>query len=164
MKRLIAVFALVLGLGVAARLSYAGIPMETYYQGQPPLSNKSIVISTASATGGAVTMNVAPGTYNNGGTSQNCRVCFTNFFVQISSSANVNILDAGTTDYVIYGAGLGTNAVNTLSITRDHLGPVCFGSGDTAYISATAGTANPTSITAEGFSNCGGTNNAGPMY
>jgi hypothetical protein len=161
MKKALAVLGLLLGM---AALSHAAIPMETYYGGQPPLSNKSVVISTFSSGGGTISMNVAPGTFNNGGTAQNCRLCFTNFFVQITSATTVNILDAGTTDYVIYGASLGTAATNALTINRDHNGPICFGTGDTAYINMSGGGVFGESITAEGYTNCGGTNNAGPMY
>jgi len=168
MKKLIAGLGVFFGLSVMAGISRAGIPVENYYMGQSPLSNTSIVISSASTNGTAsLSMSVSPASQSSGGGTYSCRVCFTNFVVQIESTTVVTILDAGTTDYTIYGAGIGTNAVNTLSINRDHLGPVCFGAGDTAYIKATVGTGdaagNPQSIIAEGYTNCGGTLNKGPM-
>lgn len=165
MKKLLGIIALVFGV---VSLSHAGTPVEHFYMGQPPLSNTTIIKSTNTSTQVNVTMSVAPGTVSNGGSSISCRNCFTRFFVQESTNVVLNILDGGTTDYAINGIALGASGVNTLNIVEDHLGPLCFTTGNTTTFNAVVtgaftGTANPISVTAEGYTNCGGTNNAGPM-
>jgi hypothetical protein len=172
MKKVLVVFGMLFGL---VAVSHAGIPVEAYYQGQPPLSNTSIVISTFTPLGAnnvqsTINVSKAPGTFNNGGASISCRNCFTRFLIQESTNVVTTILDGPTTSYVISGVALGASGDNTISMPEDHLGPVCFTAGLTTTIimtpNANAGSIEstaPLSVTAEGYTQCGGTNNAGVM-
>lgn len=172
MKRAIAVFGLLFGLGFGlSNVVHAGTPQETYYQGQPPLSANTVIASSASAGGGAFTLTVTtPSVYNSGGGSYNGRICITKFTLQVSTVAVVSVKDNNTTDLTIYGADLGVSQASTLVLTEDHLGPFCIGAGDQLQVAVTqnagpAGTASPQSVAVEGYTNYGGTNNVGgPMY
>lgn len=160
MKRYIVGLLALFGIAVA----YAGTPQESYFSGAAPLSNTTIVGSTATTAGTAsLTVSLAPGIVNGNA----CRNCFTDFTIQIPTTSIVNVLDGATTSFVLYGAGLGTTGTNTRSITRDHIGPMCFTAGNTTTInlvgSAGGAAANPQVVNYEGYTNCGGTNNAGPM-
>jgi hypothetical protein len=171
MRKVLAVVGLLFGFSA---ISHAGIPVEAYYQGQAPLSNASIIMSTWTQLGGTgvqttLTVSKAPGTVSNGGANITCRNCFTRFLIQESTQVVTTILDGGTTDYVISGIGLGTTGVSTLSLPEDHLGPVCFTAGNTTTIIMTPSGGGeventaPLSVTAEGYTQCGGVNNQGVM-
>src|SRR5262245_39343257 len=103
MKKLLAIVGLMFGW---VGLSHAGIPVETYFMGQAPLSNASVIMSTFTCPGCSqttISVSTAPGTVNNGGASISCRNCFTRFFVQMSTNVVLNILDGSTTNYAIQG-------------------------------------------------------------
>jgi hypothetical protein len=166
MKRLIAVFGLLLGM---VAISHAGTPQENYYMSQPPLSSTSITASTASTNGTAtLTLTVStPAVVNSGGGTFNGRNCFTKFVVQVETGTVVTIADVNTTVWTLYGAGLGTTGTNTLTLPEDHLGPFCTGAGhQTLFTLTSSGIAgNPQAIDVEGYTTYGGTNNlGGPMY
>ena len=160
MKKYLAVFGLLFGIAAVCR---AGTPQETFYQGQSPLSGVSIIGSTATPTSiGNYTLTVATPTAVNG---VSCRNCFTKFVVQIPTTTVVAIADRDTTVWTIYGLGLGSSGVNTLSLPEDHLGPFCSTAGNKTLITLTntAGNTVPASFNYEGYVECGGTNNAGSM-
>jgi hypothetical protein len=169
MKRLIAAFGLLLGVGFGlVTYSHAGTPQE---QGQVPyqvgpLSSTSIIASSASTVGGSFTLTVAtPSVYNSGGGSYSGRICITKFVIQISSSSTVVIKDNNTTDWTLYGVDLGVSQGQTLQLADDHLGPFCIASGDQLQVAASGGSVGAESINVEGYTTYGGTNNqGGPMY
>lgn len=164
MKRVLAVLGLLFGV---AGFSHAGIPVENYYMGQPGLSNTSINVSSASTVGSAnLTITVVNSSSTIGGGTTGCRICFTKYVAQISSTTVFQVLDGGTTIYTIDGADSGVTPPSTFILPEDHLGPMCLTVGNTALIKATqtaTGNANHTVINAEGYTYCGGTANAGPM-
>jgi hypothetical protein len=167
MKRALTVLGMLFGL---ACISHAGTPMEAYYQGQSPLSGTTILASSAAASGGAFTLTVAtPTVVNNGGLAVSGRNCFTKFVIQVSTAATVAFNDNNTTKWTLYGAGLGNSTTpNTLVLTEDHLGPWCTAAGDQFSIVVTQGSGTSTSaaqaVAVEGYTEYGGTANAGPMY
>lgn len=158
MKKLLSLSGLLLLLG---GVSYAGVPRETFFMGQPPLSHTTIQGSSTTASGTAnLTLAVAPLTVN----GNSCRTCLTKYIVQLASTTVFNVLDAGTTIQIIDGADLGATGPNTYSALEDHLGPLCIAAGDTLTMNtqntATGGSLH-TTINYEGYTWCGGTNNAG---
>lgn len=159
MKRLLAVFSMLFGL---AMVSYAGTPQETFFQNQFPFSNTTIWGSTASVTSAvSLTKTVAAPTCANGASGRNC---FTNFIVQIPSTTVLTILDGATTNYTIYGSAMGTTGSATLQFNREHLGPLCSSVGNSTMfnLTGTGGVStNAESFNYEGYTNCGGSNNAG---
>ena len=168
MKRLLAVFGLLLGF---VALSHAGTPQEN---GQQPFqaasySATSILASSASIVPSAnLTVTVAtPTVINSGGQAINGRNCFTRFIVQMSTGSVFTIADNATTKWTLYGIGLGTTGVTTLSLPEDHLGPWCTAVGDQTVFTITSSAlslaGNSQSINVEGYVTYGGTNNAGPM-
>lgn len=164
MKKLLAVF----GLLFAGALAYAGTPQETYFQSQAPLSGTTILTSTASpVSSGNFTLTIAtPTVINSGGGSYTGRNCFTKFVVQVPTTTVVTMKDNNTTVWTIYGIGMGTSGLNTLSLPEDHLGPWCTAAGDqTSFVltNATSTPGIPQSINVEGYTTYGGTLNAGPM-
>jgi len=163
MKKWFALFGLLLGL---SSMVYAGTPQENFYVGQAPLSNTSLWTSTASTNASSnLTLAVAPAA-GAGATASQCRVCATKFIIQIPTTTVVSILDGGTTNYTIFGVGLGTSSVSTLVLPEDHLGPLCASTGNTMNINLvnTAGlSTTPQAFNFEGYTTCGGTANKGPM-
>ena len=164
MKRLIAVFGLLFGM---AAISHAGIPQETYFMGQGPLSNTTVQGSTWTATSPNVTL-VSP-TCTYGSSSYAGRICLTKEVVQLSTAAVFYALDAGTTVQYVQGFALSGSTTatgsNTLSLPRDHLGPICFGAGDSVQLSV-VGTAVSTLnnvINWEGYTACGEVSNKGQV-
>lgn len=166
MKKLLAVFGLVLGL---AGVSHAGTPQEVFYQGQAPLSGTTILASTASPTSAGATITLAvssPSVINSGGGTYTGRNCFTRVLVQMSTATVLTVKDGNNTVWTIYGAGLGTTGTSTLSIPEDHLGPLCTSANNqtTFVLTNTGGSAsNQESVNVEGYTTYGGTLNAGPM-
>lgn len=166
MKKVLSLFGLLFAMGT---LAYAGTPQESYFQNQAPLSNVTILASSATTVGTAtLTLTVStPTVINSGGSSYNGRNCFTRFVVQLSTYSVLTVADNLTTKWTLYGAGLGTTGTNTLSLPEDHLGPWCTSAGNQSVftITPTGGLAiNPQSIMVEGYTTYGGTNNSGPMY
>lgn len=167
MKKLLAGFGLLGALFACAGVSHAGTPAEAFYQGQAPLSGTTILGSTAATVSNVnlvVTVSTPTSTIGSGTTS--CRNCFTRFFVQVATTAVVSLADGPTTKWTIYGTALGTTGTNSLSIPEDHLGPWCTSTGNATVISVvnTLGNgANPQVVNYEGYTQCGGTANAGPM-
>lgn len=159
MRKLLAVAVLMCGV---YGLSHAGTPQETYFQSQFPFSNVSIVGSTVSVSAAvSLTKTVAAPTCPNGASGRNC---FTNFIVQVPTTTIITFLDGTTTTYSLAGVGLASSGVNTLQINRDHLGPLCTSVGNSSsfVLTATGGVStNPQGINYEGYTNCGGSNNAG---
>lgn len=170
MKKVLAALGLLFGF---VALSHAGTPQENLYNGQAPLSNATILASTASVVPGATLTLVisTPTAQNSGGSTYNGRNCITRFVVQVSTYSAITIADNLTTKWTLYGNGLGASGVNTLSLPEDHLGPWCTAAGDQMVITLTP-SASPTSgiagqsqaINVEGYTTYGGTNNSGPMY
>ena len=166
MKKLLGIIGLVFGLSV---FGHAGTPMETYFLGQAPLSGTTVIGSTASTVGTAtltVTLSTPTSTIGQSGTVINCRNCFTKFVVQMSTVSAFTIKDNNTTAWTVYGAGIGTTGTNTLVLSEDHLGPFCGTAGNqtSLILTPTNGLpANGQSINYEGYTQCGGTSNAGPM-
>lgn len=164
MKKLFVLSALLLSV---AAIIHAGTPRENLYLGQAPLSHTTIIGSTASVVSNttvAATVGVTSSTIS--GPAQSCRNCFTKFVVQIPTYTVVSILDGNTTSYTLFGLGLGASGVNTLSLPEDHLGPLCFTAGNTTtfrMVNTAGSTTQPESFNYEGFTDCGGTYNAGPM-
>ena len=167
MKKYIAVLALMLGLAAVSR---AGTPQENGMEPNQvgPYSGATIFTSSA-ATGsnGNISLVVStPTAINSGGATISGRNCFTRVLIQVSTVAVVTVVDANTTKWTIYGAGLGTTGTNTLSLPEDHLGPLCTAVGDQTVfnVTNTAGASvNPQVVAVEGYTTYGGTNNAGPM-
>lgn len=165
MKKLFAAFGLLFGL---ACVSHAGTPMETYFQGQFPLSGTTVIASSAAATGGAFTLTVAtPTAINSGGSTYTGRLCFTKFVLEVSSSAVVAFNDNSTTKWTLYGSALGTGLNNALVLSEDHLGPWCTAAGDQFSIAVTQGSGTNTttqqSVAVEGYTEFGGSENQGNM-
>lgn len=164
MKKWLGLIGLLLGLSA---VSYAGTPQETLFLGQSPLSQTTIIGSTASVTSAVnLILNVStPTAFNSGGGTYQGRNCFTRFMVQIPTTTVVTIVDNGVTKWTLYGLGLGASGVNTLSIPEAHLEPFCTAAGDATVINLTntAGSAVPQSFNYEGYTTYGGTNNGGPM-
>ena len=166
MKRLLAVFGLLLGF---VAISHAGTPQENLYMSQPPLSGTTILASSATTIGSAnLTLTVStPAVVNSGGGTFNGRNCFTKFVVQMSTYSVLTIADNQTTKWTIYGIGLGTTGVSTISLPEDHLGPWCTAVGDqtifTLTSSANSIATQSESINVEGYTTYGGILNAGPM-
>lgn len=163
MKKLLAGIGLFgIALLGAVTMSRAGTPVDTYFSGQFPFSNTTVVGSTQTTVGTAnLRISIAPTTGSQGSA---CRTCFTKFFVQIPTTTILNVLDAATTSYVIDGAGIGTTGTNTVQVNEDHLGPLCLTAGNTVTLNsvATSGNAiNHQSFSWEGYTQCGGANNAG---
>lgn len=166
MKKVLAVVGLLFGL---ATMSHAGAPQETLFQSQPPLSNATILASTASTVGTAtLTLTIStPTAINSGGSTFNGRNCFTRFLLQVSTASVVTIADNLTTKWTIYGAGFGTTGTNTRDLVEDHLGPFCTSTGNQTVITVTPTNGfavNAQAINVEGYTTYGGTNNSGQMY
>lgn len=164
MKKWLGVVGLLFGLAV---VGHAGTPQETYFQGQPPLSNTTILASSASVTS-AVNLTLvisSPTVIQSGGGSFAGRNCITRFVVQVPTTTVVTIADNNTTKWTIYGAALGASGINTLSLPEDHLSPFCIAPGDqmTITLTNTAGAVVPQSVNVEGYNTYGGTMNAGAM-
>jgi len=168
MKKLFMRLGLMFGVAFAVlSVAHAGTPQEVFYMSQPNLSNTTIIGSTASANANQTfSATVAAPTCNAGSSTFSGRNCFTNFIIQIPTTTVLSILDGATTSYTIYGAGLGTSGVNTLQINRDHLGPICTTAGNSTTFNLVNGTSvvgSFSSFNYEGYTNCGGTANKGPM-
>lgn len=161
MKKLIAMFGLLFAMGT---LAYAGTPQEAFFSGQAPLSAATILASSATTVGTAtLTLTVSTPTVVNSAAGRNC---FTKFIVQMSTYSVLTVADNLTTKWTLYGAGLGTTGVGTLTVNEEHLGPYCTTAGNQTVftLTPTAGlAANPQSINVEGYVTYGGTNNSGPM-
>lgn len=166
MKKWLGLVGLLFGLSA---LSYAGTPMENYYLGQAPLSNTTIIGSTASVASNVnltVTVSTPTSTIGFSGGSVSCRNCFTRFVVQVPTTTVVTFQDNNTTKWTLYGVGLGASGVNTLSLPEAHLEPWCTSSGNqSSFVLTNTGGAstNPQSFSYEGYTQCGGTANAGVM-
>ena len=170
MKRLLAVFGLLLGF---IAIGHAGTPQEN---GQVPFQSapfSGATILTSSATSiiaSGLTLNVStPSVINSGGQAINGRNCFTKFVLQIATYSVVTVADNNTTVMTIYGSGIGTTGINTLTLSEDHLGPLCTAAGDRTVFTLTNNGApalagNSQVINVEGYTTYGGTNNSGPMY
>lgn len=158
MKRLLGIVGLVLGFTV---LAHAGTPVENLYMSQPPLSNTTILGS--SNTINTIGITIAPPTVNNGGTTQQCRNCFTRIVMGLTAGASYYTLDGGTTVQFVLGGQIGSSG-GVLSLPEDHLGPLCLTSGQTTTIKILGAVAPSNFVNYEGYTQCGGTNNAGPMY
>lgn len=162
MKKLFGSIGL-LGLLIGfASVGQAGTPQDSFYSGQAPFSNTSIVGSTGTANAtSALSVTLAPGSVN----GASCRNCFTKFFVQIPTTTIINIVDgtsSGTTVYAVDGLGLGASGVNSVQLTEDHLGPLCTTAGNSTVINvSSAGTLVHQMVNYEGYTACGGTNNKG---
>lgn len=166
MKKLLGMLGLLFGVIV---LSHAGTPQETFYMGQPPLSNTTIYGSTFTSTSPITTI-PSPTCYIGGSTTSPGRVCLTKEIVQISTAAVFYALDAGTTVQYVQGFALSGSSTatgaNTISIPEDHLGPLCFTAGNTVTLSV-VGSGVPglnNAINYEGYTTCGGTSNKGSGY
>lgn len=155
MKKMFMALGLLVGL---AGVSRAGVALD---QGAQPASyGTSIYGSTASVSSAVnLTATLAPGTV--GGNA--CRNCFTKFIVQVPTTTVVTILDGATTSYTLYGVGLGTAGVNTITLPEDHLGPLCLTAGSSTMfnlINTGGASGNPQVINYEGYTNCGVSRNA----
>lgn len=144
MKRLFAVAALLVGLG---SLVHAGAPKEQPLPPQAPYYNTQILGSTATqvaAVGTTVTISALPA-FNSGGATYNFQTCFTRFIVQMSTCAAFTFQDGpvatSTTSWTIYGEGIGTTGVNTITLPEDHLGPICGQPGNPVSLSISTFTA-----------------------
>lgn len=169
MKKWLALASLLFGLST---VSHAGTPQEN---GQYPFqaasySASTILASSASTTsaGASIALTVStPTVFNSGGLSQNGRNCFTRIFVQMSTSTVLTVADNLTTKWTIYGSGLGTTGVSTLSLPEDHLGPLCTSAGNQTVFTLTNTAGLPTNaeaVNVEGYTTYGGTNGqVGPM-
>lgn len=164
MKKVLGFIGLLFGF---VAISHAGTPVENYYMGQPALSGVSIVVSSASTAGAAnLRIVVANSSSTIGGGTTSCRNCFTKYIAQLSTTSILTVMDGGTTVQTIDGLALGSGGPATYTNSEDHLGPLCLAVGNTTtfLVSQTAtGAANHHSINVEGYTNCGGTANAGPM-
>ena len=164
MLKIVAALGLIAGI---AAISHAGTPQEAFYSGQAPLSNTTIIGSTYSATS-AVNISTTPAavTCSGGSATFSGRNCFTKFFIQIPTTTVVSILDGGTTVQTILGSAIGTTGTNSLTLTEDHLGPMCHTAGNATTFNMvnTSGVALPQVFNFEGYTSCGGTSNKGPLY
>lgn len=165
MKKALAVIGMLFGLGAVA---FAGTPQENLYMSQAPLSNATILASSAATTSAAnITLTIStPTAIPSGGGTYTGRNCFTKIIVQMSTATVLTLVDGATTKWTINGLGLGASGVNTLTLTDDHLGPLCTLAGDQTQftLTSTTGGAVPQSINVEGYTTYGGTLNQGPMY
>lgn len=165
MKKLLGILGLLFGF---ATIGFAGAPQEQPLPGQLPYSNSTVAVSTASTSSVPnLTVTVAPGTIFNGA-SVSCRNCFTNFTVQIPTTTVLSVLDltTGTTFYSINGLGLGSSGVNTLSVPRDHLGPLCGVVGNSTQfnmVNTSGAPGLPQVLNVEGYTVCGTPNQGGVM-
>lgn len=142
---------------LAIGIGYAGTPVENYYQGQAPLSNTSIYGSSNTVNTATIPLSVP--SCASGGQARNC---FTKIQIALTAGASYYALDGGTTVQFVTGGALGTSG-GLLTEVDDHLGPLCFASGTTTTLKITGGSAPSNFINYEGYTNCGGTDNQGPM-
>lgn len=154
MKKVLAVLGLMLGL---VGLSHAGTPKDQNPNSWSNFMHGNAVIGSSMTTAGINQFAApAPGTSQ----GQNCQTCLTKIILQLSAASTAYILEGGTTDYIILGQGLASSGVNTLSLPEDHLGPLCFQTGNTAIFNILPITgSNPASVNFEGFVDCGGSRN-----
>lgn len=157
MKKWLVFIGLLLGVSVA---SFAGIPIGNNYLGQSPLSNTSIYGSSNTVTTIGITL--TPPTFNSGGLTQQCRNCFTRLAGSLTAGASYYVLDGGTTVQFVLGAGIASTG-GLFSYPEDSGTPLCFSSGQVTSIKVLGATTPSSFVNYEGYTNCGGTNNAGPM-
>jgi len=166
MKKLLALITFV-GLFAAAKPLFAGTALDQAGQNnQGPYTNTSIFTSSNPTSGGAATITLTTTTKNSSGQTINCRNCLTRIILQMSVGTTFYLIDGaatvGTTNYVVYGAGLGASGTNTLNIVEDHLGPLC-SSGPNMTLTMPAPSVNTVNnvINIEGYTYCGYANNSG---
>lgn len=153
MKRMLLGLGMLLGLCV---VSYAATPQETYFTGQEPLYNTTIIGSTSTIQGGtSATVTVpAPVAFSSGGSSTAGRNCFTKILAQLDSGATMYILDGPTTDYYVIGQDLGAAPGNTISLNEETKGPLCFTAGNSTTFNLTT-TKNNNVVDFEGYTSYG---------
>lgn len=155
---------LTLGALLAGAQLYAATPLEQAGQvNQGPYSNTTIIGSSAPASGSAGTIIFPVVTKTSGGQTIQCRNCLTRVMMQLSVGTTFYLLDGGTTDYVVYGIGLGASGTNTHILSENSIEPLCGTYNNSMTLSIPApGTATANNvINAEGYTFCGYANNSG---
>jgi hypothetical protein len=163
MKKLILAGGLLCAILLSFGKAHAATPLDQAGQNaQGPYWNTTLLASSAPASSFNATIIFPALTKSSGGQTINARNCLTRLVLQMSVGTTFYLLDGGTTDYVIYGFGLGTSGTNTLNLAEDHLGPLCGTAGNTMTLSMPAPGANTPDnvINAEGYTFAGYTNNA----
>lgn len=154
MKKWLMFAGLLFGLST---LSYSGTPVESYYSGQAGLSNTSIYGS--SSTVNNIALPVVPPACASGQVARNC---FNKIQLGLTVGASYYALDGGTTVQFLVGGQIGSSG-GIHTFTDEHLGPLCLTSGQTTTFKVTGAAPPSNFINYEGFTNCGGTDNAGVM-
>lgn len=157
MKKLLAVMGLI--------LSAVSVSMAGGIKDQPPLGGYNYThgnqVIFSSMTGAGINYYAAPAPGTAQGT--NCQTCLTKMILQLTQASTAYILESGATDYIILGSAIGasTGALgNTISLPEEHLGPICAQPGNTFQFNILPITgANPATVNAEGYVDCGGSRN-----
>lgn len=155
MKKLLAAVGLLGLMFGVSQMGRAGVALD---QGAQPASYHTAIFAS-SATAANVNISLVAPSVSSGG--QTCQNCFTKWVVQEGTYTILNVLDGGTTVYVIDGAGLGASGINTHISSEEHLGPFCMTAGNATTFNAvtTNGSNNHTVINYEGYTFCGPSRN-----